>query len=130
MSYIIRPGRRRKQIINNLLADIIINEKISMNYSYVKNFVKVFSKLVNWAKKGDLHSRRLSLKYLHSFSNLYIPLLPKHQDNLDANLVKLPNKLFINFAERYKNRNGGYLKIIHLGKRRGDGSELALVSLV
>lgn len=126
MSYIIRPPKRRKQIINNLLSDIIVHEKVSVTGSYVKGLTKAFSKLVKWAKKGDLHSRRLSFRFLHSFKDVNIP---NDQKNEMKNFT-IVNKLFDEFGKRYRERNGGYTRVTHLGKRRGDASEIMLVSLV
>lgn len=127
MSYIIRPPKRRKQIINNLLANMIIYEKVSVTDSYVKGFVKSFSKLIKWAKRGDLHSRRLSFRFLHSFKDVS---LSDKQENPSKKKITVINKLFDDFGKRYKERNGGYTRTTILGKRRGDASSITLISLV
>ena len=67
--------------------------------------------LIHLAKRGDLHARRLVLRDL--------------QD------VKLVRKLFDEIAPRYRDRQGGYTRVLKLAeRRRGDGAPLALVELV
>ncbi|HXN54536.1 MAG TPA: L17 family ribosomal protein [Mycoplasmatales bacterium] len=110
MSYIIRPGKRKKSINNNLSADIIIHGRIFTNYSNVKFLIKTVSKLIGFAKEGTLSSRRLALRNLNS----------RHE---------ALNKLFDELGEKYKDKKGGYLRSICFGRRRGDGSKIFLVSL-
>jgi large subunit ribosomal protein L17 len=77
-----------------------------------KSLTKLLAKLVGWAKRGDLHSRRLALKYLVN---------KKHQGVLQ--------KLFTDLGERYKDRKGGYSRIIKNKPRIGDNSIRVVFSL-
>ena len=110
MSYIIRPGKRKKAINNNLSADVIVYGKICTNYSNVKFLIKTVSKLIELAKKGTVFSRRLALKNLHSRPEAL-------------------GKLFSEIGKKYSNKKGGYLRTTCLGRKKGDGSKVFLVSL-
>ncbi len=67
-------------------------------------------KMITKARSGDLHARRVVLKTI--------------TDN------EVVTKLFDEVAPRYKERPGGYIRIVKLGPRRGDGAEMAVVELV
>ena len=66
--------------------------------------------MITFAKKGDLNSRRLALAFL--------------RDN------EVVSKLFSTLAERYKNRNGGYTRVLKAGFRYGDCADMAIIELV
>ncbi len=66
--------------------------------------------MITLAKRGDLHARRQVLAYIY-----------------DEDVV---TKLFEEIAPNYSDRNGGYTRVLKLGPRRGDGSEMAILELV
>ena len=66
--------------------------------------------MISLGKQGDLHAKRQALSYL-----------------FDESVVK---KLFDEIAPKYKERSGGYTRILKIGYRRGDGASMALVELV
>jgi large subunit ribosomal protein L17 len=66
--------------------------------------------MISLGKRGDLHAKRQALSYL-----------------FDESVVK---KLFDEIAPKYKERNGGYTRIMKTGYRRGDGASMVLVELV
>lgn len=103
------PEHQRK-ILSNLTADLIENEHVTTTHAKAKVLRPYAEKVITKAGRGDLHARRTVLK--------------KIQNN-DA-----VTKLFDEVAPRYTDRPGGYLRIIKLGPRRGDGAEMAKVELV
>ncbi|WNE41746.1 MAG: 50S ribosomal protein L17 [Mycoplasmataceae bacterium] len=127
MSYIIKPRKNsawKKHLRNNLLGEVIMFEKVVVNSSHAKMLTKLLAKVINWAKKGDLHSRRLSLRYLDNRKN-NLCLDPETN-----NEIKLMDKLFNVLGKRYQDRQGGYSRIIKLGTRLGDNSPEVVFSLV
>jgi large subunit ribosomal protein L17 len=103
------PEHQRK-ILSNLTADLIEFEYVTTTHAKAKVLRPYAEKVITKARRGDLHARRTVLK--------------KIQNN-DA-----VTKLFDDVAPRYAERPGGYLRIVKLGPRRGDGAEMAKVELV
>lgn len=103
------PEHQRK-ILSNLTADLIANEYVTTTHAKARVLRPYAEKVITKARRGDLHARRTVLR--------------KIQNN-DA-----VTKLFDDVAPRYADRPGGYLRIIKLGTRRGDGAEMAKVELV
>ncbi len=103
------PSHQRK-ILSNLTADLIEYESVTTTHAKAKVLRPYAEQIITKARRGDLHARRTVLK--------------KIQNN-DA-----VTKLFDEIAPRYEERPGGYLRIIKLGPRRGDGAEMAKVELV
>lgn len=103
------PEHQRK-ILSNLTADLIEYEFVTTTHAKAKVLRPYAEKVITKARRGDLHARRTVLKKI---------------PNNDA-----VTKLFDEVAPRYADRQGGYLRIIKLGPRRGDGAEMAKVELV
>jgi large subunit ribosomal protein L17 len=103
------PEHQRK-ILSNLTADLIRYEQVTTTHAKAKVLRPFAEKMITKARRGDLHARRTVLRKL---------------PNNDA-----VTKLFDEVAPRYAERPGGYLRIIKLGTRRGDGAEMAKVELV
>ena len=116
MSYINKPGKtteRREHILNDLVASIILDEKIETSLPTAKSLTKLLDKLIGYAEQDTFHSRRLSLCYLVN---------KKHLGVMD--------KLFKDLKERYKDRAGGYSRITKLNYRKGDNNLRVIFSLV
>jgi len=116
MSFINRRGKTtawRKQIIRRLASDVILKEKVETGVPMAKSLTKLISKLIGWAKRDDLHSRRLALRFLVN---------EKH--------TGVMKKLFTDLKDRYKERNGGYTRFIKKENRLGDSSLRVVFSLV
>jgi large subunit ribosomal protein L17 len=103
------PEHQRK-ILSNLAADLIQYEQVTTTHAKAKVLRPYAEKMITKARRGDLHARRTVLRKI---------------PNNDA-----VTKLFDEVAPRYAERPGGYLRIIKLGPRRGDGAEMAKVELV
>ena len=88
-----RDNKHRRSMLATLTKQLIINERIETTETRAKEVRKCFDKMVTYGKSGSLVSRRLALAFLHN----------------DNECVK---KVFNELAPRYKDRNGGYTRII------------------
>ncbi len=102
-----KPADQRKALIKSLLIALIKNEKIKTTNVRGKELSRAVEKLITLGKKQDIASRREAFRYLQ-----------------DRTLVQ---KLFNDIAPRFNGINGGYTRVIKVGKRHGDN---ALVSIV
>ena len=105
-----RTGAHRIAMLRNMAASLIKHEQITTGAAKAKELRPYVEKLITLAKKGGLSNRRLANSRLMD----------------DAQLVKL----FTVLAERYKDRNGGYTRIIKAGYRASDASAMAIIELV
>ena len=106
-----RDNKHRRSMLATLTKQLIINERIETTATRAKEVRKCFDKMVTYGKSGSLVSRRLALAFLHN----------------DNECVK---KVFNELAPRYKDRNGGYTRIIKLKERKGDNSLMVILELV
>ena len=105
-----RTKEPREMMLKNLACSVLIYEKVKTTKAKAKEVRSLVEKSITTAKKGDLSSRR---KLLSS--------LPQ------KNAV---DKLMNVLGEKYKERPGGYTRIIKLGNREGDGAEMVQIELV
>ena len=105
-----KNSSHRKSMFMNLSNSLIKHEQITTTLPKAKELKRFIEKIITLGKKGDLLSRRKSISIL--------------QD------VKMTKKVFDIFSDRYKERNGGYTRIIKLGNRFGDNAPMAVIELV
>ena len=105
-----RRSDHRKAMLANLCASLIKHEQITTTLPKAKDLRPVVEKLVTLGKRGDLHARRQALAKLG-----------------DADMVR---KLIDVIATRYKDRQGGYTRIIKAGFRYGDNAPMAVIEFV
>ena len=106
-----RETKVRRSILSGLTKDCILHEKVETTEERAKEAKKFIDKMITYAKKGDLVSRRKVLAFLEN----------------DTEATK---KLFDTLSVRYKDRNGGYTRIIKLKERRGDDALIVRLELV
>lgn len=106
-----RDSAHRKALLKNLCKEIIEHERIKTTEAKAKAVKPEVEKLITLAKRGDLHARRQALSALG-------------QDKFAV------YKLFEEVAPRYSTRPGGYTRILKLGARQGDATEMVLLELV
>ncbi|MGI8559484.1 MAG: 50S ribosomal protein L17 [Solirubrobacteraceae bacterium] len=106
-----RTSAHRKALLSNLQKEIIEHERIKTTQAKAKAVKPEIEKLITLARRGDLHARRQALSTLGQ----------------DAGLV---HKLFEEIAPRYMERPGGYTRILKLGPRRSDSTEMVFIELV
>ena len=106
-----RDSAHRRALLRNLCRDVIEHERIRTSQAKAKAVKPKIEKLITLAKRGDLHARRQALSELG-------------QDKF------LVHKLFEEVAPRYAERPGGYTRIVKLGPRRSDSTEMVFLELV
>ncbi len=106
-----RDNKHRRSMLATLTKQLIENERIVTTETRAKEVRKTFDKMVTYGKKGTLVSRRLALAFLHNDS-------------------KVVDKVFNELAPRYKDRNGGYTRIIKKSERKGDSALEVILELV
>jgi large subunit ribosomal protein L17 len=105
-----RTASHRKAMFSNMAASLIIHEQITTTLPKAKELRRFADRMISLGKKGSLHQRRQALSFL--------------QD--DAAVAKLFGPL----AERYKERPGGYTRVLKAGFRHGDAAPMAVIELV
>ena len=106
-----RETRHRRSMLSNMTRELISKERIVTTVTRAKEVRKSFDKMVTYGKKGTLVSRRLALAFLE-------------------NDKKAVEKVFSVLAPRYKDRNGGYTRIIKMTERKGDNALEVILELV
>ena len=105
-----RKKAARVALLRNLAINFILAEKIRTTTAKAKYFRPYIENLITHAKNINLINRRYLLKQLQ---------------NRDV-----VNKLLNDIGPRYRDRNGGYIRIFKIGKRKGDGAKMSLIKLV
>jgi large subunit ribosomal protein L17 len=106
-----RDSAHRRALLRNLSREVIQHERITTSQAKAKAVKPKVEKLITLGKRGDLHARRQALSELG-------------QDKF------LVHKLFEEVAPRYGDRDGGYTRIVKLGPRRSDSTEMVFLELV
>ena len=105
-----RTTSHRKALLMNLSNSLIKHEQITTTLSKAKELRPFVEKIITLGKKGDLVSRRKAIAILQDQKNT--------------------KKIFDVISERYKERSGGYTRIIKVGNRFGDNAPTAIIELV
>jgi large subunit ribosomal protein L17 len=105
-----RTREHRRAVLRNLVTSLFIHERIETTVAKAKEARRVGERMITFAKRGDLSARRHVASYVHG-----------------DDVVK---KLFETLAPWYAERNGGYTRIVRIGRRLGDAGETALLELV
>ena len=105
-----RTASHRKAMFANMAVALIKHEQIKTTLPKAKDLRGVVDRLITLGKRGDLHARRQALSVLR-----------------DSTIAA---KLFDELAERYKDRPGGYTRVIKAGFRYGDMAPMAVIELV
>ncbi len=105
-----RTAAHRKALYSNVATSLFEHKQVRTTTAKAKAVRKTVDRLITFAKRGTLADRRQVLRTIH-----------------DRSIVK---NLFDEIAPTYKERPGGYTRVIKLGRRKGDGAEMALLELV
>lgn len=105
-----RTSTHRKAMLSNMVASLVIHEQISTTLPKAKELRRVADKMITLGKRGTLDARRRAYGFLRD----------------DASV----GKLFGTLAERYKERSGGYTRVVKAGFRYGDSAPMAVIELV
>jgi len=105
-----RKHEHRRAMFANMAAALIKHEQIVTTLPKAKDLRPIVEKLITLGKRGDLHARRQAIAHIH-----------------DIPMVK---KLFEVLGPRYKERNGGYTRVLKAGFRYGDHAPMAVIEFV
>jgi len=97
-------------MFRNMVTSFLNHERITTTDAKAKELRPIAEKMITFGKKGDLHSMRLAASYIRD--------------------KKVVTKLFTAIAPRFKERSGGYTRIIKIGIRPGDNAPLSVIELV
>ena len=105
-----RDSDHRRALLRNLATSLVTHERITTTLPKAKELRRVVEKMVTLGKKGQLHHRRQAGAYLFE--------------------KEAVAKVFGDLATRFKDRQGGYVRILKRGLRVGDGAQMALIEFV
>lgn len=105
-----RTTSHRKAMLRNMITSFLKYEKIKTTYVKAKELKKIAEKMITLGKRGDLHARRQALSFVR-----------------DRDVV---GKLFSDLSPRYRERAGGYTRIVKIGYRIGDNAPMSMVEFV
>jgi len=106
-----RTSSHRKALFGNMAVALIKHEQIKTTLPKAKELRSIVDRLITLGKRGDLHARRIAVSRLHGDK-------------------KLAEKLFSTLADRYRDRPGGYTRVVKAGFRYGDSAPMAIIELV
>lgn len=105
-----RTQSHRKAMFANMAASLLLHEQIVTTLPKAKEMRAITDKLITLGKRGDLHARRQAIAQIRD--------------------VSVVGKLFDELATRYKDRKGGYTRVLRAGFRFGDNAPMAVIELV
>jgi len=105
-----RTSSHRLATMRNMVTSLLQHEKIETTEAKAKELRPLTEKMVTLGKRGDLHARRLAMRVIR-----------------DESVAK---KLFDDIAPRFKDRAGGYTRILKVGRRHGDNAPVSIIELV
>ncbi len=105
-----RTSSHRKALMRNMVTSLLEHERIETTDAKAKALRGVADRMITLGKRGDLHARRQALSVIRS--------------------KEVTAKLFGELAERFKDRPGGYTRVIKLGNRVGDAAPISIIELV
>ena len=105
-----KNGPHRKALFRNMVTSLLDHEQIQTTDAKAKELRGLADRMITLGKRGDLHARRQALSVIRD--------------------KKVAAKLFGELAERYRDRPGGYTRVIKLGHRAGDAAPQAMIELV
>jgi len=105
-----RSASHRRAMLSNLAVSILDKERVTTTVAKAKEVRGVVERLITYGKKGDLHAIRLAARRVN-----------------DETVLK---KLFADIAPGYKDREGGYTRVLKTEDRKGDNAPMAIVELV
>jgi large subunit ribosomal protein L17 len=105
-----RTTEHRTAMFRNMVTSLFRHERIVTTAPKAKEMKRFADRFITLAKQATPHARRIA--------------------NRDVRDVEVLNKLFDTLGPRFKNRPGGYTRIVRVGRRAGDAAEMAMIELV
>jgi large subunit ribosomal protein L17 len=104
-----RTSAHRKALFRNLVTSLIQHEQVRTTDAKAKELRRIADRVITLGKRGSLHARRQAASYVRTRSAV--------------------SKLFGEVAERFRERPGGYTRIVKLGHRHGDAASMSIIEL-
>jgi large subunit ribosomal protein L17 len=104
-----RSSAHRKALFRNLVTSLIEHEQVRTTDAKAKELRRIADRMITLGKRGSLHARRQALSYIRSRS--------------------VVTKLFEEVAGRFKERPGGYTRVVKIGHRHGDAAPMSIIEL-
>lgn len=105
-----RNTSNRMAMLRNLTTSLLKSEKIITTEARAKEVKRLADKMISMAKEGSLSSRKRAISFIYE--------------------EEVVDKLFDNLGKRYSDRSGGFVRIVKMGPRLGDGAPQAMLELV
>ena len=105
-----RTSAHRKALMRNMVTSLLEHERIETTHAKARELRRVTDRIITLGKRGDLHARRQALSVVRS--------------------REITAKVFGELAERYRERPGGYTRVLKLGHRTGDAAPMSIIELV
>ena len=105
-----RNPSHRRALLRNLVTSVVVEDRVETTVAKAKAVRPLVEKMITLGKRGDVHARRQAAAFLMTPDSV--------------------SRLFATVAPRYGDRNGGYLRIVRTGFRKGDGGEKAMIELL
>jgi large subunit ribosomal protein L17 len=127
---------QRKALLRALATELILHGEIKTTMARAKALKPYAESIITFAKKGDLHSRRMAAKFIYDRetgkcldfkTGEVLETVAEGAKTMPETVLR---KLFNQVGKKYTGRNGGYTRIYRIPPRRGDASEMALIQLV
>ena len=113
-----RTSDHRKALLRNMATSVIVHGKIETTEKKAMELRSVVDELITLAKRGDLHARRQAAKLMFNVVA-----------NEETGQLAL-QKLFDEIGPKYKDRQGGYTRVLKTNQRRGDAAPMEIIELV
>lgn len=117
-----RPADQRKALIRSLATSLFTHDEIMTTLVRAKALRKEADRIVTLAKRGDVHAMRQVRKLIY-----HAHLVDESGDKTAETVLR---RIFTNVGPRFKDRKGGYTRVVQAPPRRGDAAPMALVQLV
>ena len=105
-----RDSSHRQAMLRNMVTSLFKYEQLETTDAKAKQLRPVAEKIITLAKRGDLHARRQAFAYIKDKA--------------------ITHRLFGDLRDRYMDRQGGYVRIVKKGNRKGDGAPLSVIQLL
>ena len=105
-----RSSAHRKALLRNMVTSLLDQERIETTDAKAKELRRVADRMITLGKRGDLHARRRALSVIRS--------------------KEVTSKVFDELADRFRERPGGYTRVLKVGRRTGDAAPMSIIELV
>jgi large subunit ribosomal protein L17 len=122
-----RTGEHRNAMLANMVCSLITHKRVTTTLAKAKAVRSVAEKIVTLGKRGTIHARRLVAARLRYNSRR---MLPTKQEVAEARKSDVVRVLFDEIAPAFKDRAGGYTRIVKMHQRQGDAAQLAILEWV